>query len=132
MGLSAGLVIEQNQSGATTSSHSGHSAQILSVPSLFLYSTRTQAPVIAASQFGHRPRACVSSGMEGVEGACDSDPSISIELVFESKPLAGVYAGYTHQVASQTAAIQNQIIQGGATEAKNGSRRGYERSVTHS
>jgi len=55
---------KRNYSGATTSPHVGHSAQIPSVPSSRSYSTRIHAVVIRSSQFGQRPRFCVSSGME--------------------------------------------------------------------
>jgi len=51
-------------SGATTSSHVGHSAQMPSVPSSFSYSTSSHGDVIRSSQFGQRPRLRVSSGME--------------------------------------------------------------------
>ena len=51
-------------SGAITSLHAGHSAQMPSVPSSFSYSTRTHGLVMRSSQSGHRPRLCVSSDME--------------------------------------------------------------------
>jgi len=55
---------KRDYSGATTSSHVGHSAQIPSVPSSFSYSTSSHTVVIRSLQFGQRPRLRVSSGME--------------------------------------------------------------------